>query len=205
MFGLVASWALASAARAADIYWDGLIGSTGWDSTNSWSTNSIFIMHPGSPPGSSDTAIFNQSTVNTAQTVNLNAAQAAAALVFGSSGTVLIQTGSGTNTLALGTGGITVNAGAGDDTISSALSLSGAQSWLNNSASTLTVSGNITNGSNLLTVDGTGNTVISGVLGNGSGGLTKLAGGTLSLTGSSANTYTGMTTVDAGTLNLDKL
>ena len=60
------------------------------------------------------------------------------------------------------------------------MNLTGSQTWTNNSASLLTVSGNVS-GANLLTVGGTGNTTISGVLGGGSGGLTKNGAGTLSL------------------------
>jgi len=56
--------------------------------------------------------------------------------------------------------GITVNSGAGDTTIVSPVTLGGAQSWLNSSTSLLTVSGDVTNGGNLLTVGGTGNTTV---------------------------------------------
>ncbi|MBI3601279.1 MAG: autotransporter-associated beta strand repeat-containing protein, partial [Candidatus Omnitrophica bacterium] len=68
-------------------------------------------------------------------------------------------------------------------------------------AGTLTVSGTVTNGANLLTVTGSGNTTISGVIGSGAGGLTKSGTGTLTLSG--ANTYSGTTTLSAGTLNIN--
>ncbi len=76
--------------------------------------------------------------------------------------------------------------------------LGGAQTWLNNSAGLLTVSGKIANGGNLLTTAGSGTDKISGVL-SGAGGLT-VSGGSVSLT--AAATYSGSTSVTSGTLNL---
>ena len=64
------------------------------------------------------------------------------------------------------------------DTISSRVILAAPQTWLND-GNKLTVSGDITNGANLLTIDGASATTISGVLGNGSGGLTKNGAGQL--------------------------
>jgi autotransporter-associated beta strand protein len=112
-----------------------------------------------------------------------------------------------TSTYTLGTAGqaitlntgLTMNSGAGAVTIVSPITLGGAQSWTNNSASLLTVSGDVTNGGNLLTVSGTGNTAISGIIGAGAGGLTKSGTGTVTL--SNTNTYTGQTTVTLGTLS----
>jgi autotransporter-associated beta strand protein len=99
------------------------------------------------------------------------------------------------------TAGLTMNSGAGNVAIVSPVTLGGAQSWTNNSTSTLTVgTGAVVNGANLLTIGGSGNTALSGVLGNGAGGLTKSGAGTLTLTG--ANTYTGLTSVTAGVLNV---
>ena len=46
--------------------------------------------------------------------------------------------------------GIEMDPGAGTLTISAPLILAGSQSWLNNSSSLLTVSGNVANGGNLL-------------------------------------------------------
>ena len=200
---LVLCWVITvfglSTARAANIFWDGT--GTSWNAASFWSTASnATTPDPAAKPGAGDIANFNISTVNSAQTVNLDAAQAALGLVFNSTGTVLIQTGSGTNTLTLGTSGITVNSGAGADTISSAVSLGSPQSWTNNSSNVLTVSGNISNAANLLIIAGTGNTTLSGILGNGSGGLTKSGSGALTLSG--ANTYAGLTTVSGGTLVL---
>jgi hypothetical protein len=58
-------------------------------------------------PGSADLVLFNISTVNTAQTVCLNAAQSALGLSFTSSGTVVLQGGGTNRTLTLAGSGIT--------------------------------------------------------------------------------------------------
>ena len=106
--------------------------------------------------------------------------------------------GTATNAITLNTG-ITKNSGGTAATIISPVTLGGAQTWLNNSAGLLTVgTAAVTNGANLLTIDGSGNTTISGLLGNGAGGLTKTGAGTLTLSG--ANTFGGPLAVQSGTL-----
>jgi autotransporter-associated beta strand protein len=147
---------------------------------------------------------FNVSTVNTSQSVNLNANQSAAGLVFGSTGTVSIQTGSGTNTLTIGASGITANIDAGTDTIETAVSLNGTQSWVNNSLiNTLIVKGNVATGSNTLTIGGGGNTAIDGGVA-GFGQVTKNGTGTLLLGGTADNV--GLAVVaNAGTVVLQKI
>ena len=74
--------------------------------------------------------------------------------------------------------GIEVDAGAGPLTINAPLVLQNNQQWINNSASALTVNGDI----------------------SGTGSLTVLGSGTLTLTGS--NTFSGSLTVDGGTLQM---
>ncbi len=107
------------------------------------------------------------------------------------------------NALTIGTGGITVNTTSGNPnvTLAAPINLGGAQTWQNDSSNPLIVSGAVTNGANLLTVQGAGNTTISGAIG-GTGGLTKAGAGTLTLSG--VNTYTGNTTINAsgGTLKI---
>jgi autotransporter-associated beta strand protein len=203
---LAAAGAFTPAAQAANIYWDGITG--GWNTAANWSTDPVLATpDPASFPVAADLAFFNISSVNAAEVISLNAAQAATGLVFSNTGTTGLQGGGTNQVLTLGTSGILVNAGAGAVTIGSAtagqnvaITLGGAQAWTNNAASLLTVANGVTNGANLLTVSGTGNTTISGVIGNGAGGITKTGNGILTL--SAANTYTGVTSVLGGTLTL---
>ncbi|MCX6996568.1 MAG: hypothetical protein NTV49_05670, partial [Kiritimatiellaeota bacterium] len=88
--------------------------------------------------------------------------------------------------LTLGASGITVTTGAvslGSTTTKGRvqITLNGAQAWTNNSASALTIQNAVSNGTNLLSIGGTGNTIINGVLGGGDGGITKNGAGTLEL------------------------
>jgi len=119
----------------------------------------------------------------------------------GTSNTAGATIGAGTATsLTINSGGITVQAGSGANMIGAPVTLGAAQSWTNNSGSLLSIQGNVTNSTFLLTVAGSGNTTISGNIGNGTGGLTMSGAGVLTLSGD--NSYTGLTTVSAGTLKM---
>lgn len=204
--GSIAALLAVQSAHAATIYWDGT--GTGWDAVASWDT----LVDgsggdPGAIPGSADVANFSINSVNSAQTVNLNANQLAAGLIFlGTNTATTALLGGGTNrTLTLGTSGIVVNSLAGAVTIGSstagenvAITLNGAQSWTNNSMNTLTIENAVTNGAQNLTVSGTGNTEIKGAIGGGAGQLLKAGTGLLTLSG--ANTYTGAVSVTGGTM-----
>jgi autotransporter-associated beta strand protein len=65
---------------------------------------------------------------------------------------------------------------------------------------TLTISGNVNNNGNLLSIDGAGNHLISGAI-VGNGGLYKSGSGTLTLS-STANNYKDTTTVNGGVLEI---
>lgn len=194
--------------RAATIYWDGT--GSDWNTAAFWSTAAgDATFNPPLVPGAADVVNFSISTVNSEQTVNLNAGQSALGLVFLASNTAATKLlGGGTDrTLTLGSSGIAVNSGAGAVSIGSAaagqnvmLVLSGTQTWTNNSANLLTIENAISNGASTLTVAGTGNTTINGAITAGSGGLTKSGIGILKLAG--ANTFSGSITVGGGTLQL---
>ncbi len=182
--------------RAGNVYWDG-VGAT-WNAAADWNTSASGSGGSAGVPGTGDTAVFSASTVTASQAITLDAAQSVGGLLFQNTGyNVTI----GNNTLTLGAAGITMNAGAGSVTIGSAITLGSGQSWTNSSAYPLSVSGDVANGANLLTIAGTGNTSISGVIGGGSGGLSMNGTGTLTL--SATNTYTGVTTLNAGTVSIN--
>jgi autotransporter-associated beta strand protein len=192
-------------AMAATYYWNTTTTGT-WATGANWSNNPISGGTTGTAPGSTDTAFFNQSSINGNATIQLSSGQSVASIVFVNTGATTIQSDSGT-ARTLTVGGITINSGSGAVTIGDATNTTnvtmatGAQSWLNNSGNTLTFANNVTKASNLLTIGGSGNTTISGNLTSGNSGLTKTGSGTVTLQGS-ANTYTGTNTVTAGTLNL---
>ena len=77
--------------------------------------------------------------------------------------------------------------------------LGNAQTWLNNSAGSLTVTSGIATAGHTLTIAGSGFDKISGVISGAGGGLT-VSGGSVNL--AAAATLTGSTNVTGGTLNL---
>ena len=196
-------------------YWQGSIDGS-WKSQNGTSFNTNFTNDAAGGtntlalPGSVSTVYVTGNTVTNAP-ATLDQAFTITGLVFTGTGTantvgstIASGTGGSASTLILGTSGITVQGGSGANTISAPVVLGGAQSWTNSSGNLLTVSGNIDNGANLLTIAGPGGATISGIIGSGatkSGGVTVNAGGaTVTLQGS--NAYTGTTTVTAGTVKL---
>jgi fibronectin-binding autotransporter adhesin len=103
---------------------------------------------------------------------------------------------SATNTITLLGGGVLQStAGVTDLGANRIITLTGAGGITADTGSTLTITGNINNGANLLTITGAGNTIINGVIGNGAGGLTKNGIGVLTL--GANNTYTGNTALSA--------
>ena len=139
LFAALVALGLAGTANAATDYWDGTGGS--WSATFDWSTASgATTPNPSAVPGQYDNAIFNITTVNSAEAVTLDAAQAVGSLTFNGTGGTTIQTGSGMNTLSL-YGNLTANQNA---TISSGLKLYGAEAWTAASSGTMTVNGTVT-------------------------------------------------------------
>lgn len=121
------------------------------------------------------------------------------------------------NGIGIGSEALEIN-GSGDAGLGALRNLSGSNSWagavtlssnsrINSDSGTLTLSGTVSGGSNVLFVGGSGNTLISNSI-NGDGttqdgtvtSLFKDGGGTLSLSGS--NSYTGDTRINAGNLTV---
>jgi fibronectin-binding autotransporter adhesin len=191
---LVLGLGMASAAKvapAATFTWSG--SGTDWSTAGNWG---------GTAPGTADIALFagasyaNQPALGSPAGVGgIWDTGGGAVTVSGSALTINAATINGNaNT------GIELDGGAGSLAIGAPVVLGAAQTWLNDSGSLLTVSGNIDNGANLLTVGGSGNTTLSGIIGAGTGGLRKLGSGTLTL--SRANTYSGGTTINGGAINV---
>jgi fibronectin-binding autotransporter adhesin len=184
-------------APAATLTWDAngttatvTDGAGAWvTGTNWWNGTSNTTWTSG------DDAVFGVG--GTGGAVTLSATTSVASLTFNTfAGTYTLGT-AGT-TLTIGAGGLTMNSGSGIVSIISPMVLGAAQSWTNNKAGTLTVSGNVGNGGNTLTVSGSGASTLSGTI-SGAGGLTKSGTGTLTLSGS--NAYTGSTQINAGILS----
>ena len=102
-------------------------------------------------------------------------------------------------TLTTGTGGITNNDNNAQ-TITNAIALGAAQTW-NSAGNTISATGAVNNGGNLLTLTGVGASLSGAV--SGAGGLT-VNGGTVTLSGAAGNTFSGPTTVNGGVLILQK-
>jgi fibronectin-binding autotransporter adhesin len=127
---------------AATLYWEGTNAS--WNTNTNWSTApGADTPDPVAVPGALDDAIFNITTVNGAETVTLDANQAARSLTFNNTDTTTLTGGGTARTLTLGVGGITMSASAGAVTLGDGtagndvlISLAaGAQTWTNNHAS----------------------------------------------------------------------
>jgi autotransporter-associated beta strand protein len=188
----VLAWAAAPDSHAATIDWKSAPTNTTWATGSNWDG--------GIAPANSlttDIARFNQ----TSYTSQPNAGTTSIAGIEIGNGTTATAnlTLSGTN-LSIGASGITKFATSGNATISSPVTLGVAQSWTNNSSTLLTVSGNVTNAGNVLTIGGSGNTTISTGAVSGTGGIIKSGDGTLSMTGTNTG-WSGGITIQSGTVS----
>jgi len=203
--GALAAILATHSASATVYFWDTVTTGT-WATGANWSDNAVSGGTTGAVPSSTDTAFFNQSSLNGNKIVQLDAPASIAGITFSDANakTTSIYSSSATSqALTIGAGGIRVVAGNGV-TIGNAANpapvvLGATQAWTNLSGSALTVVNGVDNGGYVLTVAGTNSTTLNGVLSNG--GLTKTGSGTLTLTG--ANNHLGDTTLSGGTLNIN--
>jgi autotransporter-associated beta strand protein/probable HAF family extracellular repeat protein len=160
--------------------WDGGGTTNNWITTPNWD--------PDNMPVKGSAIIFTgtnrQTNVNNSTLTNLG-------LVTFNNGGFNISG----NALALNAGIVST----GDNTWAINSTLPYSQSFISLSGK-LTISGNVNNSGNLLTVDGPGNHLISGAI-SGTGGLTKSGSGTLTLS-STNNAYSGVTTINNGVLEI---
>jgi fibronectin-binding autotransporter adhesin len=111
---------------------------------------------------------------------------------------LLSLTGTGPINIANFTGGGGINISQSTAVaLSGTTTVSGAETFTNNSTNPLTVSGTISPGANALTIAGSGNTAFTAAFG-GTGPLVMSGSGTLTLSGT--NTSTGGITILAGTV-----
>jgi hypothetical protein len=155
---LGALFALAPALRAADVL----------KANNTSNLNLGPSWVSLTPPTASDVGVWD-ATVLGANTVLLGADTNWAGIrITNVAGAVVISAG---NTLTLGANGVDLNGAAQNLTLSCPLVLGVAQTWTVTNGRTLTVSGNVTNGANQLTIGGKGATTISGIIGSGTGAV----------------------------------
>jgi autotransporter-associated beta strand protein len=210
---------IAPSAPAASATWLGTISST-WSNALNWTL--------GGPPGSGDTATFNNAGLGNT-TLNLGTGVTVMTILFNTSSAAAYTIGSGgvgSQNLTLNhLGAITVDSTVTNNETFNANIVLGTNAnastytFTNNSTTggqVLTIAGNVSSGTaglvgtKTLTLTGAGDGIISGIIsGNGSGGtgtvaLTKSGTGTWTLSGTSANTNTGLTTINGGILNLSK-
>jgi fibronectin-binding autotransporter adhesin len=138
------------------------------------------------------------------------------ATAFGTNSTITVSSGgtsqvqggitSGTKVLTLsgaGAAGIgALNNLSGNNSYAGAVVLTGATT-VSSTAGTLSLSGGVSNGGFLLTLNGAGNIAINSVV-SGTGGLTSAGTGTVTLSGATPNSYTGPTVISSGELDLNK-
>ena len=203
--------AISCADAQSTLYWDAnaatalqIDGLGAWLTANQWwngSTNTTWA--------SGDSAVFGYSGAGGA--VTLSGTTTIGSLVFNPfTGTYTLGTTGAGNAITLNSG-ITHNSG-GTATILSPLILGGAQTWTNNSglnitgtaaSGSLSVTGGVDNGGNLLTIDSIGTTNFGGTASviSGAGGLTKNGSGVLILSAGGTtpvHTYSGTTTINGG-------
>ncbi len=192
--------------QAATLYWDGTAGS--WNTLTGWSTDaSATTPDPVTIPGSSDTAVFNISTVSGLQSLTLDAPQAVTklSLVGSASGGVTLLGGGTDQVLSLGSGGIEIADGVGPLTLGSSVggqgvpvALTANQTWTNGSVSPVIVNNAIgAAGAQTLTLRGAGGFRLNGT-NTFSGGVT-LSTSTVGI-GNNAAFGTGTFALNTGTI-----
>ncbi len=181
--------------------WSNAAGTSTWDAAGS-STNTG-NWNPTINPTTGADILFDNSFVNSNQTINVNASQTVRSISFDAPYDYTLNNNTLTfdKGLVAGFSGIAVTQthGAANDTINSNLVLNNAINLRNNATGNLSVTGTIATNGNAITLDGTGtSTTVSGNI-SGAGAIIKNDSGTDTLSGN--NTYSGGTTVNGGTLN----
>lgn len=203
----------AQTVSATDFYWDGLTAN--WSTLSAWSTTEAGTTNPGAFPASATTSdlFFNITSANALGSTISNAGggRNARSLTFNTSGTTNMRaggTGTATSLLTIGAGGVTLGASSGNVTLGETpasfgaltVALSASQTWTNNSANLLTVTGAVNGTDFQLTKSGSGQIRLNGA--NGYTGATVVDGGNLSIGNYSGLNNTSGITVSGGTAGL---
>jgi autotransporter-associated beta strand protein len=172
---------------AGDVFWKGgLAGATGvWSASNgttqsNWQVTDT-VDQPLAPNSTNDLVFSTATSPGTMVGMTLGSDMSVRTLTINNTATAFGLLADGytlTITPASSAAGITMNTSVLASTFAANVALGGDQTWTNNSANSLTVSGSV----------------------SGDFAITKLGTGTLVLSGN--NTYTGTTTVSAGILSL---
>jgi autotransporter-associated beta strand protein len=194
---------LANSSAQAQLTWDAngtgagqTNGAGAWLGTNLWwdgAANTDWV--------SGSAAIFG-GTATAAGAVTLASPTTVESLTFNPSYTGTYTLGTAGQTITLNSG-ITKNASSGAAAIISPLTLGAAQTWTNNSTTSLSATGGLDNGGFLLTIDGTANTSFGGTANiiTGAGGITKNGTGLLTFGAGGttpAHNYSGPTVINGG-------
>ena len=178
---------LSAATAVTSAFWKGgLTGATTvWAASNgttasNWATTSGGSVQALTPGSGANVTIDTSSGNTTSTTLGADMTIKSLTIANTNAGGLGLNADGYTLTIAPGasTSGITMNASVPASTIAANVKLGANQTWTNNSANALTVSGGI----------------------SGSGNLTKAGSGTLIVSGT--NTYNGTTTLNAGNLTL---
>lgn len=176
--------------------WSGNAANGLWDSNTNW--------NPTVVPTVGADILFDNTYVSTSQVIDTGADRNVRSLTFDTASSYTLNH----NTLTIddqgvpGFSGVAVSQthGTSTNTINSNLALANSIFIRNNASGALDLNGNISAGSNSITLDGFGaNTTLAGVISGSGATVIKNDAGTATLAG--ANTYTGGTTINLGTLN----
>ncbi len=178
-----------------------------WTNTNAdsaWATASNWNNTPASAPASGSDILFDNTFVNTAQTIAVTGNKIVRNLQIDAPFSYTLSGGSleFNGTSAIGPSGIFVSQthGAATQTVNSNLIVDNAIQIQNNSSAALALTGTVSLGSSTATLNGSGNTSLSGNI-SGTGALVQSGTGGTTLSGT--NTYSGGTTLSAGNLTVN--
>jgi autotransporter-associated beta strand protein len=166
---------------------------------SNWVLNSTGTLSTTLIPGlGTDVFITNLASAGSLSAMTLGADMSVRGVTVTATTPMTLSDNSGSS-LFMAAGGVTVAASAGTVTFNNSITLSAAQTWRNDSANPLVMTGALDTGGTLLSFAGSGDVAIRGVV-SGGGSITMAGSGNLLLAG--LNTYTGSAAIQSGTLRI---